>query len=96
MDRLIVKIRSVFLSPLLAMTPDGAPLGCLAHKIWVRDENRPVGAERDKMLRHTPFEEKESCRWYEAYREMGKYAKRHPNVTSICLADSEPIYTSFM
>ncbi len=78
-----------FIHPLLAITPDGTPLGCLAHKIWVRDENRPVGAERDNMLRHTPFEEKESYRWYEAYREMGEFAKRHPNVTSICLADSE-------
>lgn len=78
-----------FIHPLLAMTTDGLPLGCFAHKIWTRNIDRKTGNTRENMLRRTPFEEKESYRWYEGYQTTGEFARRHPGITSVCLADSE-------
>ncbi|MCP4611107.1 MAG: IS4 family transposase [Planctomycetes bacterium] len=50
----------------LVVTPEGLPLGILAHKIWARDDETQGCAKNRAKL---PIEEKESYKWLESIQE---------------------------
>jgi len=88
--------RSGFFShALLAITPEGVPLGVLASRTWARDP-RPVGVSATKHKRQ-PIDEKESRRWIEGYRECCDAARSLPGVEVISVSDSEgDLYEAFV
>lgn len=58
-----------FMHSSLAVTPEGVPLGLLAHKLWVRPEAEgETEAEGDSAQPNSPGEDKESVRWEELLR----------------------------
>ena len=86
-----------FLHPLVAFTPDGTPLGTCWTTIWTRDQPPPeTRREKEKRLKSTPIEEKESQRWIDGLRQAGEVARQVPAVKCVCIADSEAdIYELF-
>lgn len=80
--------------PLLAMTPQGLPLGVLGAEIWARD---PEEFHKRKKRALKPIEEKESFRWLQGYRQACAVAKQVPGTQIVCLSDSEgDIYECFV
>jgi hypothetical protein len=76
---------------LLALTPDGLPLGVIASWIWARDPQelaRPQ-AEKAAQRKQKPIDEKESFRWLEGYRTCCGVQAACPDTQIICLSDSE-------
>ena len=78
---------------LLAMTVEGVPLGLLSVAIWRRDPDDPTRqlsrADRAKIRRRTPVEEKESFRWVEGYRVCCAAAQEAEQTQIVCISDSE-------
>jgi Transposase DNA-binding/Transposase Tn5 dimerisation domain/Transposase DDE domain len=75
---------------LAAFTPDGTPLGTLAARAWVRDEQAVRTASLTRAERAaTPFVEKESHRWVEFLEHTQAIAAEVPQTRLICVADSE-------
>ena len=77
-----------------AFTENGTPLGALVAKLWTRDlpdpdTPKPSRAEKERIRRSLPFEEKESFRWLEGFRAVQAFAKTSPNTTCVSLCDSE-------
>jgi hypothetical protein len=77
-----------------AFTEDGTPLGAIGAKLWARDMPDPDApklstAEKEKIRRSLPIEEKESIRWLEGFRTVQKFAKTSPDTTCVSLCDSE-------
>jgi len=74
-----------------AFTPDGTPLGT----VWAEIINRTDGvshadqAEKEHEKKHTPIEEKESMRWLTGLRQAREVAEQMPEVSCVCMADSE-------
>jgi len=87
----------ILLHPMMAFALDGTPLGAVYAETWSRDDEPPPSkAERDKIRKHTSYEEKESFRWLAAYRELNAQAGHCPDTKFICIADSEAdIYELF-
>lgn len=84
--------RGCFVHPLLALTPEGVPLGTLSAKSWTREDAPPETLDkvaRDKRRKQTPIEEKESLRWIEGLRELHAVAALAPETELIGVADSE-------
>jgi len=82
--------RGALLHLLHAFTPDGTPLGTLAAKTWVRDEETLASApQRRVRRRHAAVEAKESYRWVESLRQARAEAARLPGASVVCVADSE-------
>jgi hypothetical protein len=83
----------IFDHALLAMTPERVPLGLLPGTTWARDPNDPrhelSRAERAKLRRETPFEERESFRWVQGYRVCCEAAAAAPDTEIISVSDSE-------
>lgn len=78
-----------FLHPLMAFTPDGTPLGTLYAELWTRDSQpKPDGAD-EADRKHTPIEEKESVRWFNAQRQAQEIACETPQTHFVSVADSE-------
>jgi hypothetical protein len=73
-----------WLHTMLAITPDGLPLGLLGQQIWTRDAGAPPS--RPERYR-TPIEGKESARWLQSVLT----AQRHldPAQQTIVVADRE-------
>jgi hypothetical protein len=70
-------------------TPDGTPLGTVAGKAWVRDEE-PVNASLSRAERAAiPIEAKESHRWVLTLQQAQEEAQRCPTTQFVCVADSE-------
>jgi hypothetical protein len=81
--------RGALLHLLHAFTPDGTPLGTVAGKAWVRDEE-PVNMSLSRAERAAiPIEDKESYRWLEMLRQANEEARRSPATQFISVADSE-------
>ena len=83
-----------FLHPHEAFTVDGTPLGAVDAKLWAREMPDPDApklskAEKEKIRRSLPIEEKESFRWLEGFRTVQKLATSCPNTTFVSLCDSE-------
>lgn len=82
-----------FCHALLALTDEGVPLGLLKGKLWARSPDDPrhklTAAERARLRDSTPFEDKESVRWVEGYREACSAAAACPQSKIVCVSDSE-------
>lgn len=81
-----------------AFTTDGIPLGT----VWAEVLNRTHGvsqasaAEKRQARQAMPIEEKESMRWLTGLRQARAVAEQLPEVSCICVADSESdIYELF-
>ena len=83
--------RGVFFHPLLAFNSHGLPLGVAWQKSWARSKikKKRTKKERDRWLRKTPIEEKESFRWIEGLRAAREVAEACPRTTCVCIADSD-------
>lgn len=91
--------RGAFYHPLIAFDACGLPLGTVWSKSWTRPGIRPhlTPAEKDKLRKQTPIEEKESIRWLEGVRAARKVAEVCPQTECVCIADSEAdIYELFV
>jgi hypothetical protein len=66
------------LHSLLAVTPEGLPLGVLGMKTWIRT---PEESGKSKQRRKRPIEEKESVKWIEGleHRVAENALPRHPH-----------------
>lgn len=81
-----------FVHPLMALTPEGVPLGSLWVECWTRKEmtgERLDQTARDKLRKRTPIEEKESQRWITGLQQAHRVAAAAPDTEVIALADSE-------
>jgi len=76
---------------LLALTPEGVPLGVVATEIWARDfDEFDKDAEQKRTERRAKsIEDKESRRWLDGYREASRVAQEAPDTLVVCLSDSE-------
>jgi hypothetical protein len=85
------------LHPLVAFTTDGTPLGtCWATMYTHAAPTAETREQKQKRRRYTPIQEKESERWVEGLRQARAVAQRVPQVTCVCIADSEAdIYELF-
>jgi hypothetical protein len=82
--------RGAFLHLLHAFTPNGTPLGALHAQSWIRsDAPLPSKAERERLKKQTPIEEKESYRWVETLQCAQAEARDNPQTQFVTLADSE-------
>ncbi len=84
--------------PLMAFDSEGLSLGTVWSKSWVRESIRShlSPAEKDKLRKQTPIEDKESCRWLEGLRAARNIAESVPATQCVCIADSEAdIYEFF-
>lgn len=90
--------RGAYLHPLVAFTVDGTPLGTCWAKTWTREEPQvETREEKEKRRKATPFEEKESVRWVEGFRQAREVAQKTPTTKCICISDSESdIYELFV
>lgn len=82
--------RGLFFHPLLAFNAHGVPLGVAWQKSWAREKLKKLTRnEKDRWLRKTPIEEKESYRWIEGLRAAREIAEACPQTTCVCIADSD-------
>jgi hypothetical protein len=82
--------RGLFFHPLLAFDEHGVPLGVAWQKSWARIKLKKLTRnEKDRWLRKTPIEEKESFRWIEGLRAARNVAEACPQTTCVCIADSD-------
>jgi hypothetical protein len=78
----------------LAVTPERLPLGVIAATTWGRDPEDPRKAERRKQM---PFEQKESYRWLQGYRQACVVAEQVPGTQIVAISDREgDIYECFV
>ena len=90
--------RGAFVHTMMAFDVNGVPLGTVWQKAWAREaikSSMPV-AERVRLRKLPPIEEKESHRWIEGLQAGRKVAATCPGTTCICVSDSESdIYELF-
>lgn len=72
--------------PLLAVTPEGIPLGVVHADIWARDAEE---FHKRSQRRYKPIESKESYRWLAGYQVARTVAEQSPGTQVVCLSDSE-------
>jgi len=81
-----------FLHPMHAFSAEGTPLGTVYAQAWSR-EKPPLVARTKKQKeydrKHTPFEDKESYRWFESLRQAEEIAEAAAETQVVCVADSE-------
>lgn len=89
--------RGAFFHPMIAFDAAGVPLGIVGQKIWTREGiSRATKAEKAKIRRETPIQDKESYRWIEGLRWAEKAAAACTQTTLVCIGDSESdIYELF-
>jgi hypothetical protein len=76
---------------MLAMTPEGLPLGIVHAHVWARDAEdfaKDAGQKREER-KAKRIEEKESHRWLEGYRQACTLADEVPKTMIVCVSDSE-------
>ena len=76
--------RGLLLHSLLAISPDGVPLGLLRQFMWVRPL---VKLKAGKKKRYRPIEEKETHYWLDGLEAAGATLPHHPHV--VMISDSE-------
>lgn len=89
----------VFYHPLVAFNVHGLPLGTVWSKSWAREdiELELTKAEKERLRKQTPIEDKESIRWVEGIRAARQVAEACPQTQCVCVADSESdIYELFV
>ena len=76
-----------FLHATIAVTPDRLHLGIIGQKFWAREKEKKARSsrERETML----FNEKESYRWLEAYRDSCELAKKCKGTKVVHVTDRE-------
>ena len=77
--------RGLWLHSLLAVRPDGLPLGVLDAQCWAR----PPATQRATGRNGKSLDEKESLRWFEAFQQAAAAARRMPQTQLVVLADRE-------
>ena len=84
--------QTLFLHPLIAVTPDKCPLGIVDNLSWYREElhtRTKTKQELNSYHMHCPIEFKESYRWLLGYQKSCKIAERCPDTQIICVGDRE-------
>jgi hypothetical protein len=83
--------RGALVHLLEAFTTDGTPLGTVWADIWTRDDQQFAQPQEEKRRQRkaSPIEEKESFRWLEGLRRSREVAQQLPDVTCVCVGDSE-------
>lgn len=76
----------LYVHPLLAVTPEGVPLGVLNADIWWRNVE---DFHKRLQRRNKPIEAKESYRWLTGYKMACAVAEQSADTQVICLSDSE-------
>lgn len=80
------KGRGLWLHSLLAIRPDGVPLGVLEAQCWARV---PDAGSDQRGRNAKSIDEKESYRWIQAYQRAAAAARRMPQTQLIVMADRE-------
>jgi len=80
------KARGLWLHSLLAVRPDGVPLGLLHVQCWARV---PPPAAEQRGRNAKSIDEKETFRWVQAYERAAAAARRMPQTQLIVMADRE-------
>jgi hypothetical protein len=80
------KGRGLWLHSLLAVRPDGVPLGLLHAQCWARVPS-PAAERRGRNAKS--IDEKETFRWIQAYERAAAAARRMPQTQLIVMADRE-------
>lgn len=79
---------------LLAVTPDGLPLGVLGMKTWVRD---PEEAGKGKQRRQRDIRDKESVKWLEGLERLEALKEQCPDTHLVGVSDREgDVYDVFI
>ncbi|MFM0213923.1 IS4 family transposase [Paraburkholderia sediminicola] len=78
--------RGFMLHSLLAVTPEGLPLGVLGMKTWVRDD-ADLGRRRQRSKRD--FNDKESVKWVEGLNHLAALKTRCPDTRMVGVGDRE-------
>ncbi|OGB20599.1 MAG: hypothetical protein A3I66_22790 [Burkholderiales bacterium RIFCSPLOWO2_02_FULL_57_36] len=88
------KVRGFFMHSMLALTPDGLPLGVLGLKTWVR----PLEQLGKRNLRKTlPIQNKESAKWIEGLNQVTALQSRCPQTHIVSVCDREAdVYDLFV
>jgi hypothetical protein len=82
------KGRGLWLHSMLALRPDGVPLGILEAECWARPD--PQAAEGPQRGRNAKsIDEKESARWLTTMQGAAGAARRMPQTTLLVIADRE-------
>ncbi len=81
------KGRGLWLHSLLALRPDGVPLGVLEAQCWGRQPAVASGPQRGRNAKS--IDEKESYRWIQAYQQAATAARRMPQTQLVMMADRE-------
>lgn len=80
------KVRGFFMHSMLALTPEGLPLGVLGLKTWVR----PLEQLGKRTLRRAlPIQEKESAKWIEGLNQVTALKSRCPQTRIVSVCDRE-------
>ena len=75
----------------LAITPQGLPLGVLAQKTWVRDDEDQMS---EKQRKNRAIEQKESYKWIESLQQVRRLTPEGVVVINICDRESD-VYEYF-
>ncbi len=81
--------RGAFAHVLETFTTDGTPLGAVWADLWARADEEATPQQKKQRRRVAPIEDKESFRWLEGLRQARAVAQELPEVTCVCVADSE-------
>ena len=89
--------QGALLHEVLALTPDGTPLGTVGACVWSRPNPPPDPSSKTRARRAAiPITEKESYRWVMAFRLANATAQACPATHVVLVADSESdIYEVF-
>lgn len=79
-------VRGFFMHSMLALTPEGLPLGVLGLKTWTRPLAQ-LGKRHQR--RKLPVHEKESVKWIEGLNQMTAFQCHCPQTTMVGVCDRE-------
>lgn len=87
-------LRGFFMHSLLAVTPEGLPLGVLGLKTWTRPLEQ-LGKRHSR--RQLPIAEKESVKWLEGIKQLSTLKTRCPDTQLVAMCDREAdVYELFL
>jgi len=86
--------RGFMLHSLLAVTPEGLPLGVLGMKTWARPD---ADLGKKKQRKQRPIEDKESAKWLEGIEHLAALKARCPDTRIVATGDRESdVYEVFV
>jgi hypothetical protein len=80
------RVRGYLMHSMLAVTPEGLPLGVMGMKTWVRDEADFGKKSKRKSL---PTHEKESYKWLEGLQHINVLSAHCPQTQLVTVCDRE-------